>query len=356
MRTKKRHQNSIQVLFFLLLSVLVLTYSCKKMDYIDVAKVNITERFFELPKNADPILKRIVEDLKQKNSLHPFVEQFVKNEGLPVWKYAKITIKRNHTDNVSNTEGTDTLVSVPIVPDGDAYVKDVLKVKINTEVLYKLFMGEQYASNGFDKDPNRTAPNAEDIVKQIMAFEKEMYYSSDSTVIYHIKDNRLFDNWPADTTKPQDFYISLKFTPDICSLSIIYISGWTIGGYVEGGCPPGSNTGDPGCGNWVPIYSTIIFYSSCYEDDGSGGGWSTTIPDSPESPGGGEGTTTPDSTTNPPNTLPDECGEDRNWVVYVIDTNTGEWKNPCTQEEPPIEWPDEPGEYNLNNPCDVIEK
>lgn len=165
MRTKKRLQNRLQVLFFLLLSVLVLTYSCKKMDYIDVAKVNITERFFELPKNADPILKRIVEDLKQKNSLHPFVEQFVKNEGLPVWKYAKITIKRNHTDNVSNTEGTDTLVSVPIVPDGDAYVKDVLKVKINTEVLYKLFMGEQYASNGFDKDPNRTAPNAEDIVK-----------------------------------------------------------------------------------------------------------------------------------------------------------------------------------------------
>ncbi|MBK7734179.1 MAG: hypothetical protein IPI36_02535 [Chitinophagaceae bacterium] len=130
MRTKKRHQNSIQVLFFLLLSVLVLTYSCKKMDYFDVAKVNITERFFELPKNADPILKRIVEDLKQKN-------------------------------------------------------------------------------------------NAEDIVKQIMAFEKEMYYSSDSTVIYHIKTTG-FDNWPADTTKPQDFYISLKFTPDICSEYYLY--------------------------------------------------------------------------------------------------------------------------------------
>ncbi|MBK9958068.1 MAG: hypothetical protein IPP11_05665 [Chitinophagaceae bacterium] len=59
-----------------------------------------------------------------------------------------------------------------------------------------------------------------------------------------------------------------------------------------------------------------------------------------QSPGGGDGTTTPDSTTNPPNTLPGECGEDRNWVVYVIDTNTGEWKNPCTQEEPPIEGED----------------
>ncbi|MBL0200697.1 MAG: hypothetical protein IPP81_11300 [Chitinophagaceae bacterium] len=71
-----------------------------------------------------------------------------------------------------------------------------------------------------------------------------------------------------------------------------------------------------------------------------------------QSPGGGEGTTTPDSTTNPPNTLPGECGEDRNWVVYVIDTNTGEWKNPCTQEEPPIEWPDEPGENQTPEPCD----
>ncbi|MBL0200692.1 MAG: hypothetical protein IPP81_11275 [Chitinophagaceae bacterium] len=254
MRTKKRHQNSIQVLFFLLLSVLVLTYSCKKMDYFDVAKVNITERFFELPKNADPILKRIVEDLKQKNSLHPFVEQFVKNEGLPVWKYAKITIKRNHTYNVINTEGTDTLVSVPIVPDGDAYVKDVLKVKINTEVLYKLFMGEQYASNGFDKDPNRTAPNAEDIVKQIMAFEKEMYYSSDSTVIYHIKDNRLFDNWPADTTKPQDFYMSVRQVGEICPIiEITYISGWE---FCSSGKGISSNITKPKC----PIYTTLIIY------------------------------------------------------------------------------------------------
>ena len=332
MRTKKRHQNSIQVLFFLLLSVLVLTYSCKKMDYIDVAKVNITERFFELPKNADPILKRIVEDLKQKNSLHPFVEQFVKNEGLPVWKYAKITIKRNHTDNVINTEGTDTLVSVPIVPDGDAYVKDVLKVKINTEVLYKLFMGEQYASNGFDKDPNRTAPNAEDIVKQIMAFEKEMYYSSDSTVIYHIKDNRLFDNWPADTTKPQDFYMSVRPVGEICPIiEITYISGWE---FCSSGKEISSNITKPKC----PIYTTLIIYDACYDDEGGEGGW-TTYPQG--EPGGGDGTTTtPDSTTNPPNTLPGECGEDRNWVVYVIDTNTGEWKNPCTQEEPPIILPD----------------
>ncbi|MGB4884373.1 MAG: hypothetical protein WBP01_04995, partial [Ferruginibacter sp.] len=39
-------------------------------------------------------------------------------------------------------------------------------------------------------------------------------------------------------------------------------------------------------------------------------------------------------------------------MVYVIDTNTGEWKNPCTQEEPPIEWPDEPGENQTPEPCD----
>ena len=82
---------------------------------------------------------------------------------------------------------------------------------------------------------------------------------------------------------------------------------------------------------------------ACYDDEGGEGGW-TTYPQG--EPGGGEGTTTPDSTTNPPNTLPGECGEDRNWVVYVIDTNTGEWKNPCTQEEPPIEIDIDPVDAN----------
>ena len=164
-----------------------------------------------------------------------------------------------------------------------------------------------------------------------MAFEKEMYYSSDSTVIYHIKDNRLFDNWPADTTKPQDFYMSVRQVGEICPIiEITYISGWE---FCSSGKGISSNITKPKC----PIYTTLIIYDACYDDEGGEGGW-TTYPQG--EPGGGEGTTTPDSTTNPPNTLPGECGEDRNWVVYVIDTNTGEWKNPCTQEEPPIEGED----------------
>jgi len=62
-----------------------LQLNCKKEDFYK-SKINVTEKFFELPPNTDPIIKRIVEDLKQKNALHPFVEQFVKKEGYPVWQ------------------------------------------------------------------------------------------------------------------------------------------------------------------------------------------------------------------------------------------------------------------------------
>ncbi len=317
-----------------------LQLNCKKEDFYK-SKINVTEKFFELPPNTDPIIKRIVEDLKQKNALHPFVEQFVKKEGYPVWQYAKISSTQNYSANFTAGEG-DTLVSVPVVPDGASYVKDVLKIKMDTELLYKLFVGENYAENGFDKNPDRTEPNADDIVKQIMAFEKEMYYAADSTVIYHIKDNRLFDYWPADTTKPQDFYVALRL--DLfeieypCILSFTYIVGWApLNGNVEGGCEPGAP-----CNPYVPVYNTSTYDGFCiaWVEVGGGGteGW-TSYPEG--EPGGGEGTTTPpDSTSNPPNTLPEGC-EDRNWVVYVIDTNTGEWKNPCTDELPPIEGPDE---------------
>ena len=322
-----------------------LQLNCKKEDFYN-SKINVTEKFFELPPNTDPIIKRIVEDLKQKNALHPFVEQFVKKEGYPVWQYAKISSTQNYSANFTAGEG-DTLVSVPVVPDGASYVKDVLKIKMDTELLYKLFVGENYAENGFDKNPDRTEPNADDIVKQIMAFEKEMYYAADSTVIYHIKDNRLFDYWPADTTKPQDFYVALRL--DLfeieypCILSFTYIVGWApLNGNVEGGCEPGAP-----CNPYVPVYNTSTYDGFCiaWVEVGGGGteGW-TSYPEG--EPGGGEGTTTPpDSTSNPPNTLPEGC-EDRNWVVYVIDTNTGEWKNPCTQEPPPVGWGDEPGEYD----------
>jgi len=317
-----------------------LQLNCKKEDFYN-SKINVTEKFFELPKNADPIIKRIVEDLKQKNALHPFVEQFVKKEGYPAWNFAKIKIATpNPAANLTSSTEGDTLVTVPVALDGATYVKDLMYIKIDTEILYKLFIGENYAENGFDKDPNRTDPNADDIVKQIMAFEKEMFFASDSTVIYHIKDNRLFDYWPDDTTKPQDFYISYKISMPECPLYIHYVT-WELCSSDKGPSSATNTAYVPKC----PVYHTEVVFIPCFDE--SGGAW-TSYPEGYPGGGGGDGTTPPpDSTTNPPNTLPDECGDERNWVIYVIDTNTGEWKNPCTQEPPPVGWPDGPGD----DPC-----
>lgn len=90
------------------------------------------ERFFTLPQNASPTLQRIVANLKHHDLEKPFVDNFIKNQGYPLWKHAKITIKTGNNNSV--LPENDTLVSIPIVEDGKEYVKSILAVKVNTEV------------------------------------------------------------------------------------------------------------------------------------------------------------------------------------------------------------------------------
>lgn len=328
-------------LFFVIFLISLLQLNCKKEEFY-TSNIDAEENFFIIPGNINPLITRIVNDLKQKNKIKPFVNEFVKGQGYPQWQFAKISIQEHH-DQFTAGENGDTLVSIPVVYEGTEYVNAIMSIKINTAIYYKIFNGSQYSNYGFGRDPVPTNPNANDIVAKIMLFEKLMYFPNDTTIIYHIKDNRLFDYWPADTSKPTDFYVALRnviFTEN-CDVTLVLVD-MVPGGHLEG-CPPDQEH----CITLVPHYSTITIPGICEFEEQSGGeeGWEDSPPPA-GTPGGGYGTTGGGTNGTPPNTLPGMCGQQRSWVLYTFDNTAAAWRNPCTGQLPPILDPDDPDGYN----------
>jgi hypothetical protein len=235
--------------------------SCKKVD--TTAQIqNVKERFLHLPAGANPALQRIVEDLRIKDAIHPFIEQFVTNVGFPLWEHAKFGKPKKRSIYAKDDE--EEIAEVPVVLDVEKLVNGILSIKLDADPLYKLFKSEDWESWGFNKDPNRTTPNADDVVAKFMAYEKEIWADQ----FFKIYDNRLFDKWPSGTTRQSSFDISLKF--DDYVIDIDYICDWTTGGELTG-CPPGVDH----CYNLVPVFCTgsWIVWENGPVDDGDAGGW-----------------------------------------------------------------------------------
>lgn len=252
MKTRLIHKTHILVF----LAFCVLFSACKKME-TNNNLISVKERFFSIPSNANPALKKVIENLKEIESKHPFVEDFVKYEGYPIWKNTKISIT-NHLAN--KDEGIDTMLLVPVILDNALYVKDILAVKMNFDVLFKIYKYDEYALYGFNDDPNRTEPNANDIVSRILQFEIEIFGSS----YYLAKDPRLFNDWPDSTQTPNSFVFVPVPNYDYggdgeCMSWGVYYNGEIQYTYTTGMCETGTSGGYSGAGEldggvgWVPI-------------------------------------------------------------------------------------------------------
>ncbi len=279
------------------------------------------ERFFKLPMNASQVLKRIVEDLREKDANVPFVEKFIEQQGYPIWEKAEIrlplTQKGINKEQANQATGTDTIIVIPTVLLNEEFVKSLFCAKMDVNILYKLIEGERYAEFGFDHDPNRAEPNADDIVAQFIKFEQINF----NDTLFLIKDNRLFDNWPVGTIKPVSFLLKIKIqhttnndfptNGESCTLYYDVGAGYWLFGQCNLGGGSGGQTGN-GNGNVGTI------------------GWN------PMPTGGGNGT--PTGTPPPPISL---C--ERGWYRYVPGAN-------C----PGSPFPPPPPNYNMYYADSVI--
>ena len=78
---RTRHTRQLTVLL-----ILGLFYSCQKMQLAPntnsiLEKNKITQEFFTTSDAIEPIISRVYNEIKQRNSLHEFVSEFAKSNG-----------------------------------------------------------------------------------------------------------------------------------------------------------------------------------------------------------------------------------------------------------------------------------
>lgn len=273
-------------------------------------------------------------DLKAKENASPFVKDFISKYGFPQWKAYKSKIRQPILARAED-QTQDTIVSIPIMDENSTKISSILKVRLNGEVMYKLFKDYAYALNGFSKYPGRLTPSADDIVSELLNYEKELLGRN----VYRVTDKRLFDYWDSDIPRPDTFYMS--FDRRVSCTNTIAILDWVPGGFLES-CPPGQDH----CIKWVQVVVDEITVSGwCSEDDpyenGGGGeddgGWGND-PTNPGEPGGGGGSS---GGSNPPaNTGP--CGLGWDPIVQLPD---GTWNDICLNSPLEPEKADQNGFY-----------
>ena len=301
----------------------LLIFSCKKTDIKQTE--NVVERFLKVPANASPQMLRTIEDLRKKNEANPFIETFINRHGYPLWQYAKFTKPKN-APSIYASQLQEELLEVPIVKDMAEYVNGILNVKIDAEILYKVFERNAWETYGFNKAPERTSPSADDVVRKIMEYEKEIWAED----VYKVSDNRLFDYWPADIIKPSSFYLRSNITVD--GITVIYLyeeCECNNHGEIEDGVEPEDNI------NYAPETGLCLVTTIIIDDNpwagGGGDGWidfpggsinSSNIGswDNGGGGGGGAGATG----ENP-------CDPDFKWTRLEVRDNN-QLFNPCLEE------------------------
>lgn len=287
-----------KLLFFFLGFFFLLSSGCKK-EQSDVV-LSKSMSYFIVPENADPIIKRIANQLKLQELKQPFIDEFVLLHGVPKWEYSEIKIpningQNSREDSAPQILG-DTLVFIPLVPTQEAFVKGFINCVVNDNLLFKLFDGKKYYENGFEKDENRRLPNADDVATKIFEFDKKIYNYN----FIWIKDKRLFDKWNPNSVKPEQF---------ILDISKLYHMT-TVLSWQSEECGYQPTTLDP-VGGWgyEEEWCSITFEWDIDIPDGGGGGWepvltSGTYTPGSQGPGGGSSPQTPSGNNNPGWTLP----------------------------------------------------
>jgi hypothetical protein len=199
MRKNKQQLPIRRHLFYLtafLLGIIILN-SCTKINTdklqsdIPINKIDISEKFFYSSQKTDATVKRVLENLKQRNDKYEFVENFVMENGYPIWNKAVISTKTRSYNSVTNSVNgqTDTIIQIPLVLPNTNKVNGFIAAVINDSINYNLYIGKDYYKYSFNDVPEDSL-NADKAAMQIMLLDKAVFGYTD----FAINDNRLFSN------------------------------------------------------------------------------------------------------------------------------------------------------------------
>jgi hypothetical protein len=125
------------LLMMMLLSILTAIIACRKSDWQTRLPQSDAERFFHLQSGSQPAVQRAVGVLREAEKQQPFVETIAQKLGWPLWDKAQLQYH-------PTARGSDTILLVPLVPDGSRRVHAVLELRLSTNMLLRIFGGDDH--------------------------------------------------------------------------------------------------------------------------------------------------------------------------------------------------------------------
>lgn len=281
-----RGYNGVLPFAFILLMLLVVQQSCKKIDSngMIINDPKAITKFLTVPADSNPTVLRIINTVKHQEEKYHFLNSIIAHEGYVLWGQAHIL--------PASDLSKDTIVLIPLVLANTQYVNSFISCRVNDTVAIKLYKGREYASFGFGKNPDSI--NANKIAFTCISFEYEMFQHSK----FNIKDKRLFNYLPRDnefakntlTIRPPSLrtWITVTFSYETEELYENPFDVWTPDGYAS---------------QWTHTVTHYYNQSVWIADFGNWDG--ATFPEDPWATTGGQG----GGGTNPP------CGTNCNAVV-----------------------------------------
>jgi hypothetical protein len=199
LKSKNSYLRTLKISFFLL--VIFTANSCKKPDVQKEQKAEISssESFFSKTSVLEPSVERIYSILQFQDSKNPFVEEFVKKQGVPLWNYAIIQERENSygtitsqsiNSNSTNQQSKDTIVKIPLQLIGYKTVHGYLWCKISNNKIQLLVKdGRSYKDYGYMQN-NNSSTSAEALSAELMSINNKIFGIN----YFEITDSKLFGN------------------------------------------------------------------------------------------------------------------------------------------------------------------
>lgn len=308
----------------LLLALFSLLISCKKTDFyvgdkdFKISKTEVVNKFFSFDNGIDPIVSKVLSEIKHRNLSGDFVMDFAQKEGFPVWDKAV----------VFSEGGADTLVYIPLVLNKTRYTSGFIRAVINKDISIQNFESSEYVSYPFlSYDAENSAEN---YALMFMIFDYKIFQHDR----FIVKDNRLFSANDKHSGKREIKLMSIK-KKNQSQLKFSDCNYITMEVTWMEADPENCNCNNPaicdwstGCGTCSNTFSTTLSYyvGGCGGGGGSGSGGVTWNPNPP--PGGGGGSTIGSST---PGWLPyPDDPTYQEFIDYTLTpTQQAFWNNPA---------------------------
>lgn len=260
---------------------------------------DISKKFFNVPANVSAAVRLSADAMKYRNSKSEFVKAFIKNNGFPVWDKAIVTVHQMPSTSASftgsaNLNSRDSIIIIPIVPEGARYVSGFVTVKLNIDTTINFYRGADYSSYSLNDVPPDSI-NADKAAQQIMYLNYKVF----GYTRFEVSDNRLMSHDAViDTTKPHRVFVikniqglpvsnvasnesNLLIQQEMCTEIYVYAPL----NYCLGTATRATTTTENFDNSHCLIYSGVECYTIWMDDGGGDGGPSGPSGD----PGGGEG-------------------------------------------------------------------